>query len=202
VFLVRCPDCGSRLIQPLDVASPIRGSSIVARSCPECGLRDAVVADDAAIQVWLRRDGEIRAWLGDLANALASQTSGGDAAPPPAPATRPRRAARELATGNPAFAVSSALQVVAWNAPLERLTGRRAHDAIGRSCREIMTSISYGLPPSCCAAHCPLLERQQSPSDGDVDFELETRFGARPATLATILAAGHDLLHVVQTPPH
>ena len=76
MFLVRCPDCGSRLIQPVDVVGPMDGSSIVSRFCPECDRQDAVVADDLVIQVWLRRDERTRVSMVAIANLLAASASG------------------------------------------------------------------------------------------------------------------------------
>jgi hypothetical protein len=76
MFLVRCPGCGSRLIQPVDVVGPVGGSSIVTRYCPECDWQDAVVAEDIAIQVWLRRDERTKLSMTAIANLLAAATSG------------------------------------------------------------------------------------------------------------------------------
>lgn len=81
MFLVRCADCGSRLIQPVDVVGPMDGSSIVTRYCPDCDRQDAVVADDLAIQVWLRRDERTRVWIDTIANLLAASVADDQRAP-------------------------------------------------------------------------------------------------------------------------
>jgi hypothetical protein len=73
MFLVRCRDCGSRLIQPVDVVGPIDRSSIVTRFCPECGRYDVVIANDSAVRTWLRREGQIRARVQEWAHALAGR---------------------------------------------------------------------------------------------------------------------------------
>jgi hypothetical protein len=71
--LVRCRDCASPLLQPLEVTAAIDGLSIVSRFCPDCARRDIVVAEDFAVQVWLRRDQRIAAWMAECADALAAQ---------------------------------------------------------------------------------------------------------------------------------
>jgi hypothetical protein len=71
--LVSCRDCASPLLQPLDVVGPIGGTSIVTRFCPECERRDIVVAEDIAVQTWLRRDECIAAWMTASADVLASE---------------------------------------------------------------------------------------------------------------------------------
>ena len=73
ISLVRCRDCASALLQPLDVAAPIDGSSIVSRFCPDCGRRDTVVAEHVAVEAWLRRDERIAAWMAASADALAAE---------------------------------------------------------------------------------------------------------------------------------
>ena len=71
MFLVRCRDCGSRLLQPVRVAGPLDGASIVDRFCPECERRDIVVASADAVARWLRHEEAIRARFGELADRLA-----------------------------------------------------------------------------------------------------------------------------------
>jgi ribosomal protein S27E len=71
MFLVRCRDCGSRLLQPVRVAGPLDGASIVERVCPECERRDIVVASAEAVARWLRHEETIRARFAELADRLA-----------------------------------------------------------------------------------------------------------------------------------
>ena len=72
MFLVRCRDCGSRLLQPVEIVGPVFGESLVVRSCPECGRTDIVMARDEAVVTWLRRDACIRYRMGELADRLAT----------------------------------------------------------------------------------------------------------------------------------
>jgi hypothetical protein len=71
--LARCRDCASPLLQPLDVAGPVGGLSIVVRFCPECERTDSVVAQHSAVDAWLRRDEQIIAWMAASADALAAE---------------------------------------------------------------------------------------------------------------------------------
>ena len=84
--LVRCRECNSSLLQPIAVAGPIEGSSLVARSCPDCGRRDIVVAEDNAVQEWLLRDARIAAWMIAAADGIAAERA--PAGVPPTPAGR------------------------------------------------------------------------------------------------------------------
>ena len=70
--LVHCRDCGSPLLQPVQVAGPIKGESLVTRSCPDCGRCDIVTATDAAVQIWLRRDARTTLWMLASADFLAA----------------------------------------------------------------------------------------------------------------------------------
>lgn len=79
--LVRCRDCASPLLQPLDVAGPIDGQSIVVRFCPDCERMDSVVAEHFAVDLWLRRDERIAAWMSASADALAAKLAPGVDAP-------------------------------------------------------------------------------------------------------------------------
>ncbi len=72
MFLVRCRDCGSRLLQPVEVTASLGGMSIVTRHCPECERRDVVVADDPVVQAWLRREERVRDRMVAFADALAA----------------------------------------------------------------------------------------------------------------------------------
>ena len=71
--LVRCRDCGSPLLQLLDVVGPIDGLSIIMRFCPECERRDAAVAEHAAVMAWRRRDARTARWMAMAADALAAE---------------------------------------------------------------------------------------------------------------------------------
>ena len=84
--LVRCRECNSPLLQPIAVAGPIEGASLVSRFCPDCGLRDIVVAEDNAVQEWLLRDARIAAWMIADADAMAAELA--LAGVPPMPAGR------------------------------------------------------------------------------------------------------------------
>ena len=72
MFLVRCRDCGSRLLQPVEVTASLGSTSIVTRHCPECGRHDVAVADDLAVQAWLRREERVRDRIVGFADALAA----------------------------------------------------------------------------------------------------------------------------------
>ena len=68
------------MLQPLDVACPIDGLSIVVRFCLDCERRDTVVAEHLAVEVWLRRDERIAAWMVAAADVLAAELAlAGDA---------------------------------------------------------------------------------------------------------------------------
>ena len=79
--LVRCRECGSKLLQPLAVVGPVEGLSIVARFCPECGRRDIVVGEHLAVEVWLRREERVAAWMEESADALALALARAERAP-------------------------------------------------------------------------------------------------------------------------
>lgn len=85
--LVCCRDCASPLLQPVCVAGPIDGRSLVTRFCPDCERRDVVVADDLAVRVWLRRDARLMAWMARAADSLAAELAHAEA---PASAERAR----------------------------------------------------------------------------------------------------------------
>jgi hypothetical protein len=89
MFLVRCRDCGSRLLQPEQVVGPVDARSIVARFCPECERHDVVVADDEAVQVWLRREERIRESMTAVADRCAEVSAREAALDAPGPIGRP-----------------------------------------------------------------------------------------------------------------
>jgi hypothetical protein len=70
--LAECRKCASPLLQPVDVAGPIDGSSIVMRFCPECAHTDFVVAQHCDVDLWLWRDERIAAWMADAADVVAA----------------------------------------------------------------------------------------------------------------------------------
>ena len=71
--LAECRACASRLLQPVDVAGPIEGSSIVRRFCPECAHTDFVVAQHCDVELWLWRDERIAAWMATAADVMAEE---------------------------------------------------------------------------------------------------------------------------------
>jgi hypothetical protein len=71
--LVRCRDCASPLLQPVSVAGPLDERSLVTRYCPECERSDVVIADELAVQVWLRRDARTMTWMAAAADDLAAE---------------------------------------------------------------------------------------------------------------------------------
>jgi hypothetical protein len=71
--LVHCRECASPLLQPLDVAGPIDGLSIVARFCPDCEHRDLVVAEHIVVELWLLRNKRLATWMAALADAPAAE---------------------------------------------------------------------------------------------------------------------------------
>jgi hypothetical protein len=71
ISLVRCRGRDSRLLQLLEVVGSIDGSSVVARYCPDCERSGTVVAEHAAVEVWLRRDERIASWMTAAADELA-----------------------------------------------------------------------------------------------------------------------------------
>jgi hypothetical protein len=52
--LVRCPECSSRLIYPLDAEPYGDAHQIVHRRCPECEHVDRVLASSLASVLWER----------------------------------------------------------------------------------------------------------------------------------------------------
>ena len=71
--LTRCRACESDLLQ-LDRIWWIVGNRRVAdRRCPECGRRDSVLVDEAAIIAWFRRE---RRLLADLRQAVRDTATG------------------------------------------------------------------------------------------------------------------------------
>lgn len=71
--LAECRECASPLLQPVDVAGPIDGSSIIMRFCPECAHTDFVVARHCDVELWLWRDERIAAWMAAAADVMAEE---------------------------------------------------------------------------------------------------------------------------------
>ena len=67
--LVRCPRCLSMLIYPADLAG-LDGDIVIARRCPECELRDLVVAPRVAALLWFDRYCRLGAELAAFGEAL------------------------------------------------------------------------------------------------------------------------------------
>jgi DNA-directed RNA polymerase subunit RPC12/RpoP len=71
--LVRCPRCLSHLIYPLGRAeAQSKPGLLIERRCPECGLRDVVVASRLAAAVWYDSEIGVRNALFALADAIES----------------------------------------------------------------------------------------------------------------------------------
>ena len=59
-------------------------------------------------------------------------------------------------TGEPAFATSSGLRILAWNSAAERTLGHSPTDVIGEQCYEVLEATD-GMGDSFCGRKCPLL---------------------------------------------
>ena len=73
VPLVHCRVCSSALLQPLGVAGPLDGLSLVSCYCPDCECSDVVVAEELAAELWLLRGERLTASLEATADALAME---------------------------------------------------------------------------------------------------------------------------------
>ena len=73
---IRSRDCDGPLLQLLAVVGPIDGLSVIARSCPDCGRQDTVVAEHAAVEAWQRRDARTANWMEAAADAQAAELAG------------------------------------------------------------------------------------------------------------------------------
>ena len=71
--LAHCRVCSSPLLQPLGVAGPLDGLSVVSCYCPDCECSDVVVAEELAVELWLLRDERLTACLEATADALAME---------------------------------------------------------------------------------------------------------------------------------
>jgi Zn ribbon nucleic-acid-binding protein len=70
-MLVRCPQCTSRLMTPVDAVGGAGEDVVIERQCPECGHHDRVVTTPLAAIVWARHEARIAGSLLALADALA-----------------------------------------------------------------------------------------------------------------------------------
>jgi DNA-directed RNA polymerase subunit RPC12/RpoP len=70
-MLVRCPQCASRLMAPLDAIGREGDEAVIERRCPECGHCDRVVTTTLAAIIWARHEARILAGMAALADALA-----------------------------------------------------------------------------------------------------------------------------------
>ncbi len=71
--IVHCRVCASPLLQPLGVAGPIDGLSVVSCYCPDCECSDVVVAEELAVELWLLREERLAVSLEASADALAME---------------------------------------------------------------------------------------------------------------------------------
>lgn len=70
-MLVRCPQCTSRLMTPVDATSGEGDEVVIERQCPECGHRDRVITTPLAAIVWARHEARVVGSMLALADALA-----------------------------------------------------------------------------------------------------------------------------------
>lgn len=69
-LLVRCPQCGSKLMAPVDAAAGDGDEVVIERQCPECGHHDHVVTTTLAAIVWARHEARVGTSMRALADAL------------------------------------------------------------------------------------------------------------------------------------
>jgi ribosomal protein S27E len=69
--IVHCRVCSSALLQPLGVAGPVDGLSVVSCYCPDCEWSDVIVAEALAVELWLLRNDRLTGCLEAMADALA-----------------------------------------------------------------------------------------------------------------------------------
>ena len=69
-MLVRCPQCDSQLMTPLDATSSAGDEVVIERQCPECGHHDRVVTTPLAAIVWARHEAHVASSMHALADAL------------------------------------------------------------------------------------------------------------------------------------
>lgn len=70
-MLVRCPQCESKLMAPIDAVGGDGDEVIIERHCPECGHHDRVVTTPLAAIVWARHEARVAGNMEALADALA-----------------------------------------------------------------------------------------------------------------------------------
>jgi DNA-directed RNA polymerase subunit RPC12/RpoP len=69
-MLVRCPQCESKLMTPVDAVGGEGDDVLIDRQCPECGHRDRVVTTPLAAIVWARHEARVAGSMLALADAL------------------------------------------------------------------------------------------------------------------------------------
>jgi DNA-directed RNA polymerase subunit RPC12/RpoP len=70
-MLVRCPECASRLMAPVDASGGVGDDEVlIDRQCPECGHHDRVVTTPLAAIVWARHEARVAASMRALADAI------------------------------------------------------------------------------------------------------------------------------------
>jgi PAS domain-containing protein len=106
---------------------------------------------------------------------------------------------QDMITDEPAFVVSSAGRVVAWNLALEELTGIAEREVLGLSCRAALAAISPGEPVVPCLRTCPLAATDPvARPTRRVPFIVETPTGPRRCELVTICGPEGEVLHLVE----
>jgi hypothetical protein len=71
-MLVRCPQCESNLMVPVDATGGSGDEVVIERHCPECDHRDRVVTTPLAAIVWARHEARVAGGMRTLADALAN----------------------------------------------------------------------------------------------------------------------------------
>ena len=69
--LIRCRECGSKLLHLERIWMLADGRRIADRRCPECGTRDSVIVGTFATQLWLAREQRLRLDLMKTAEEFA-----------------------------------------------------------------------------------------------------------------------------------
>jgi DNA-directed RNA polymerase subunit RPC12/RpoP len=69
-MLVRCPQCESKLMSPVDATGGDGDQVVIERQCPECGHHDRVVTTPLAAIVWARHEARVATGMRALADAL------------------------------------------------------------------------------------------------------------------------------------
>jgi PAS domain S-box-containing protein len=106
-------------------------------------------------------------------------------------------------TSDAAFAVDGTGQVVAWNGAAEELFGLTAHQALGKSCGEILQGADECGPV--CSPECSVRQavRRHQPVR-NFDLQVQTREGVRWCNLSVMMAGGPNTpspysIHIVRS---